>query len=428
MKFFIDIAFDSLKKHGEELCGDMVEVIRMEECTIIVLADGLGSGVKANILSTLTSKIAITMLKEGADIYETVDTIVNTLPVCNIRNIAYSTFTIIKIYNDGNTYIAEYDNPSFFMFRNNKSLSITKKDIVINEKKVKESNFVLRPGDVFTVVSDGVIHAGLGEILNLGWSWENVNDYLERNILNKRTAQNITNDLISVCWDLYGRKPGDDTTVVTIKIIEHKYVTLFTGPPKDKEKDNYVVNQFITSFGKKVICGGTTANIVERELNRKLQVNLDFISKDIPPTATMEGIDLITEGVLTLSKTVEKIKSYTKSFSEHNEAYNAIAYNSLNNNQGAYDNDSEYNFDETYDSSINIIDFAYDLDGTDGVSRLCKLLIEECTHLTLWVGTTINPAHQNPNLPIDLSIKLKLIDDLCELLRKLGKTVKINYL
>lgn len=390
MDLFIDVVYDSLLKKDEELCGDRVEIIRLEDSTIIVMADGLGSGVKANILASLTAKIASTMLKEGADIYETVDTIVNTLPVCKVREIAYCTFTIMKIYNDGRAYIAEYDNPPYFLIRNNEGLEINKKESIINEKKVVESEFILKEGDVLTVVSDGCIHAGIGNILNLGWSWDNVQNYLIRNSQFRRSAKNIEKDLIQVCWDLYGGQPGDDTTIVCVKARKPEVIDLFTGPPKDERNDSYIIKEFMKGTGKKIICGGTTSNIASRELGRPLKVNLDFYDKDVPPTATMEGIDLVTEGVLTLSKAIEKLSNYDASFAER--------------------------------------DNYYDLEGQDGASRLVKMLIEDCTHFNLWVGKAINPAHQNPNFPIDLSIKLKLVDQLVEHMKKLGKYVSINYI
>jgi hypothetical protein len=389
MGLFIDVSYDNLIKKDEELCGDRVDIIRLQDSTIIVLADGLGSGVKANILASLTAKIASTMLKEGADIYETVDTIVNTLPVCKVRNIAYCTFTLIKIYNDGRAYIAEYDNPPFFLIRGNKGIKIDKKESIINEKKVYESQFTMREGDVLTVVSDGCIHAGIGNILNLGWNWDNVQNYLIRNIQCRRSAKNIAKDLIQVCWDLYGGKPGDDTTALCIKARKPEFIDIFTGPPADADHDSYVIKEFMKGTGKKIICGGTTSNIASRELGRELKVNLDFFDKDVPPTATMEGIDLVTEGILTLSKAVEKLKSYEANFSQQ-------------------------------ESSC-------DLEGLDGASRLVKMLIEDCTHINLWVGKAINSAHQNPNFSIDFSIKLKIVDQLVECMEKLGKYVNVNY-
>ncbi|MEK6266234.1 MAG: hypothetical protein N2B06_15915 [Clostridium sp.] len=141
--------------------------------------------------------------------------------------------------------------------------------------------------------------------------------------------------------------------------------------------------------GKKIICGGTTSNIASRELGRELKVNLDFFDKDVPPTASLEGIDLVTEGVLTLSKAVEKLKSYEANFSQQEPSCN--------------------------------------LQGLDGASRLVKMLIEDCTHINLWVGKAINSAHQNPNFSIDFSIKLKIVDQLVECMEKLGKHINVNY-
>lgn len=390
MKYFIDIAYDSINKYGEELCGDNVEVVKNHNSAIVVLADGLGSGVKANILATLTSKIAATMLKEGASINETVDTIVHTLPVCNIRKLAYSTFTIIKVKDNGEVYVAEYDNPPFFLIKDKKVLHVEKRNTVINGKVVKESNFKLNEGDSLTVVSDGVIHAGVGGILNLGWRWENVAEYLEKISTRKKCSKNISKDLITVCKNFYLNKPGDDTTAVTVKIREPEIIDLFTGPPEDKNMDSWVVSKLMEGKGKKIVCGGTAANIVARELNEKLIVNMDYINPEVPPTATIKGIDLVTEGVLTLSKAVEIMKKYIDNFSKD--------------------------------------DIIYELKDEDGASLLAKTLVEDCTHLNLWVGKAINPAHQNPDMPVNLSIKLKVVNELAKLMVNLGKKVKLTYI
>ncbi len=390
MKYFIDIAYDNLNKHGEELCGDNVVIVKNDNSAIVVLADGLGSGVKANILATLTSKIAATMLKEGASINETVDTIVHTLPVCNIRKLAYSTFTIIKIKDTGEVYVAEYDNPPFFLFKNNKICKVEKKDTIINGKVVRESNFKINEKDSLTVVSDGIVHAGVGGVLNLGWRWTNIAEYLEKTCIKRKCSKNISKDLVTVCKVLYENKPGDDATAVTVKIRKPEIIDLFTGPPVDKSKDSWVVEKLKHGKGKKIVCGGTAATIVARELDEELIVDINYIDKEVPPIAKLKGIDLVTEGVLTLSKAIEKIKIYN-------------------------DNSSK-NY---------MIDI---LEGKDGASLLAKTLVEDCTHLNLWVGRAMNPAHQNPDMPPDLSIKLKVVNELVKQMDKLGKKIKLTII
>lgn len=386
-EYFIDISHETLPKFGEELKGDIVRVERLDDCSIVVMSDGLGSGVKANILSTLTSSIAITMLKEGADIYETLDTIANTLPVCKVREVAYSTFTFLKIYKDGRVYCAEYDNPELIILRNGTFVEIEKNILTINGKKIKESHFKLEENDALITISDGVVHAGLGERLNLGWQWEDIKKYLEKSSPIMDSAKDLTKDLIETCWSLYFGHPGDDTTVVSIKLKRPRVVNLFTGPPKDKSKDSEIIKSFMDAKGLKVVCGGTAANIVERELNKKIKVHLDYLNPDVPPIATIEGIDLVTEGVLTLSKTLDKLKLYEKSF------------------------------DENCDKGK--------LKMKNASCDLFKVLVN-CTHLTLWMGTAINEAHQNVDFPAELSIKLRIVDDICTIMRALGKVVVIN--
>lgn len=390
MNYFIDVAYNSINKNGEELCGDKVEIIKTPEGVIIVMADGLGSGVKANILATLTSKIAGTMLKEGLSLYETVDTIAHTLPVCSVRQLAYSTFTIIKVLKDGSVHAIEYDNPAYFLIKNNFINIPEKKEIIIKDKLIKESHFSLDYNDSLTIVSDGAIHAGVGAILNLGWQWDNVADYLETLASTENCSANITKDLIQTCQKLYAGKPGDDTTVVTVTLRKPELVTIFTGPPKKTENDKQAIEKLKSSIGKKVICGGTAANIAARELDEKIIVDLEYYDPSIPPTATINGIDLVTEGVLTLSKACEKIKAYLNSSLEDKISLN--------------------------------------LDGKDGASRLARLLIEDCTHLKLIVGKAINPAHQNPDFPSDLSIKVKVVEALIRILKDLGKEVEIEYI
>lgn len=387
MDFFADVAVDSINKHQEELCGDKVEVLRTPDSTIVVLADGLGSGVKANILATLTTKIAATMLREGADIYETVDTIVKTLPVCRVRELAYATFVIAKIKSNREVYLAEYDNPPVFCFREGRPWEPPRKTVAIAGKTIRESQFTLREGDALVMVSDGVIHAGVGGVLNLGWQWSQVRDFLGRKV-GQKSAKLISKDLIEACSCLYMDKPGDDTTVATVKIRAPEIVNLFTGPPEDERVDGWVIRELMEAEGKRVICGGTAANIAARELGKEIVVDYASMSPEIPPVGRLPGFDLVTEGVLTLRRTVEILKGFLQ------KTDNQIAK----------------------------------LKAGDGATRLARLLLEDCTTLTLWVGQAINPAHQNPDLPIDLSIKMQEVRRLADVMERLGKEVAFRHL
>lgn len=389
MNFYVDAFYESLNKYKEELCGDMVEISRNDNSVIIVLADGLGSGVKASILATLTSKIIGTMLKEGCNVEEAVETITHTLPICNVRKLAYSTFTILQIFKNGEVYLVEFDNPSIFFIREGRLLEIPFEFRVINGRSVRESHFNIGIGDTLVMVSDGVIHAGVGASLNLGWKWENVGEYLLKIIKSNMPARDISYGLIDACDHLYGYRPGDDTTVVTVSIRKPLNVDMMAGPPLDKKDDAKVVESFMTNKGKKVVCGGTTAQIVARELDREIVTTMKYYDEEIPPIAHIEGIDLTTEGVLTLSKTVGIIEDY-------------IAGNARKAG-------------------------VQDLTLKDGANQLARILIDDCTHLRLYIGRAINPAHQNPYLPITLSMKLRLLDELAELMIALGKKVEKYY-
>lgn len=385
MSYFVDFACGSLNKVGEELCGDKVEFFRADSSVIAVLSDGLGSGVKANILATLSSKIAITMLKAGLSIDEVVDTMVQTLPVCQVRKLAYSTLTIVKIDQDDHVYVVEIDNPSLFFIREGEVINVESSDRVINQRKIKESKFKLHEEDTLVLISDGVIHAGVGTILNLGWGWDEVSYFLKSIVNDRMSAREITNLLLDVCSDLYVGNPGDDTTVVSLKVIKPKWATLFAGPPQGREQDHEVIQTLIQSSGKKIVCGGTAANIVAREMGVEVETSFNYLNPSIPPIAMIKGMDLVTEGVLTIKGAVEILKD------------------------------------------VKVKSQSQLLQEKHGAAQLARMLFEDCTHIKLLIGRAINAAHQNPDFPKELSIKLRVLEELEDILIELGKVVEIKY-
>lgn len=390
MSVSIDVAWKSLNKYKEELCGDKVEIVKTKDSDIVVLADGMGSGVKANILSTLTSKILATMLYEGAGIEACVDTIAKTLPICQERKVAYATFSILQIFHNGEAYLVEYDNPDCVFIRDGKIIKYPYETREIEGKKVHEYRFKVQKNDCFVLMSDGVIYAGAGEILDLqGWTWENMAEYTLKCTKETLSASRLAALLSKACDDLYIQKPGDDTTVAVVRVIERRVVNIFTGPPKDKEDDEKLMHEFMHMEGIKVVSGGTSANIAARILNKDIITKVDHANPDVPPMATIEGLDLVTEGVLTLGKTLKLLKRY--------------------------ENDE---FD---------VEFFDELDANNGASKLAKLIIEECTELNLFVGTAMNEAHQNSDLTFDLSMRMNLVEQLKSVSEKMGKKVEVKY-
>lgn len=389
MKVTIDTSYKSLNKHHEELCGDKVEIIKTDTASIIILADGMGSGVKANILATLTSKILGTMLQNGASIEDCVHTVAKTLPVCQTRQVAYSTFSILQIFHNGEAYLVEFDNPSCIFIRNGKLVTIPYSEKIIENKTIREHRFQVELNDCFILMSDGAIHAGVGNTLNFGWTWDSIAKYTLTSIQSTLSSIRLATLLTKACDDLYMQLPGDDTTIAVARIIPEKVLNLFTGPPSEKRLDETLLCDFMQEPAKRIICGGTSANIASRILQRDLITSLHYTDPNLPPIATMEGIDLVTEGVLTLSRALTILKEYSE---------NSIT--------------SSF-FDE--------------LDKENGGSKVARYIIEDCTTLNLFVGRAINAAHQNPNLPYDLSIRMHLVEQLKDTVKSMGKKVYIKY-
>ncbi len=385
-----DIAYCNVNKQGEQLCGDRVEIIRQENGRdIVVLADGMGSGVKANILSTLTSKIISTMMSEGMKLEDCVETIAATLPVCSVRGVAYSTFTILLLNNNEEAEIIQYDNPHVLLMRDGKYVEMPETIMNIGGKEISRSHVTLRENDVFFCFSDGAIHAGVGKSLNFGWQRNDIISFMEPVTASDLgfTAKMLSTILLDECKRLYGGEPGDDTTVCTVKIRRRQPMNLLIGPPSNRDDCDKMMSLFFGKEGKHIVCGGTTSTIAASFLNKPLIPDLTFYDPDIPPTALIEGVDLVTEGVITMSK----VLTYAKDYIGENTLYN----------------------DWTCKK--------------DGASQIARLLFEEATDINFYVGRAVNPAHQNPNLPINFNIKMRLVDELSECLGKMGKRIKVSY-
>ena len=383
-----DIGYKSINHFGEQLCGDHVEVIEQDDdSTVVVLADGLGSGVKASILSTLTSKIISTMMASGLSLEECVSTIAATLPVCSVRGVAYSTFTIIHIKNNEYAEIIQYDNPQVIVLRNNKNYEYARMEMNIGGKKLYRSLIRLEENDIFIAMSDGCPHAGIGLAFNFGWKMQEIIEFLEIMSQSGLTAKNLSTLLVEECDKLYGHKPGDDTTACVIKIRKREPMNILFGPPANRDDNDRMMSLFFSKIGKHIVCGGTTSSIAARYLGKKVEATLSFENSDIPPIAKIEGVDLVTEGVITINRVLE----YAKDYLGENSMYEHWNYK------------------------------------RDGASLICRLLFEEATDINFFVGRAINPAHQNPDLPINFNIKMNLVEELTKCLRQMGKKIKVSY-
>lgn len=383
-----DIGFKSVNKKGEQLCGDHIEIVdQNENSLVLVLADGLGSGVKACILSTLTSKIISTMIANNLSVEECVSTIAATLPVCEKRGVAYSTFTIIRITNNSEAEIIQYDNPHVIMLRGGENFEYPRTSMEIGGKTIYKSKLQLEKNDVFIAMSDGAIYAGVGKTLNFGWQRDSIIDFMVGNYDKKMSAKGISQLLLDECNDLYGGEPGDDTTVAAVKIRQRIPVSLMIGPPSNPGDLKKMQTLFFAKEGKHIVCGGTTSKLAADYLGKPVVPCLDYFDPEIPPIAKIEGIDLVTEGVVTMTKVLEYADSY------------------LN-------------------GSISISDLSMK---KDGASRIAQMLFEEATDISFYVGRAVNPAHQNPALPINFNVKMQLIDEVSKKLKAMGKNISVSY-
>ena len=383
-----EIGYKSVNHYGEQLCGDHVDIVEQgENSTVIVLADGLGSGVKASILSTLTSKIISTMMAEGLSLEDCVETIAATLPICSQRGVAYSTFTIIHLIDNQTADLIQYDNPQVILIRDGKNYDYHKSEMNIGGKKIYRSSISLCENDVLVAMSDGCPHAGIGIEYNFGWKREDIIEFLEPLALVGYTAKTLSTVLVDECYKLYDKKPGDDATACVVRVRKRQPMNILFGPPSNRDDCDRMMSLFFSKEGKHIVCGGTTSSIAAKYLHKPLKASLNFERSDIPPIAEIDGVDLVTEGVIT----VNRVLTYAKDYLSENKLYEQWGFK------------------------------------RDGASLISRMLFEEATDINFYVGRAVNPAHQNPDLPINFNIKMNLVEELSACLKQMGKRIKVSY-
>lgn len=386
-EYWADIGYLSVNHYGEELCGDKVEIAGNDSEKVIVLADGLGSGVRANILATLTSKLLSTMLAQGISLEECIQTLACTLPVNKASGVAYSTFTVILLAENKTAKVIEFDNPQLILFRQGESQDLARVKMKIGGKDIYRSEIDLQENDILLVTSDGVPYAGSGVSYNFGWQRDDIISYLGPITLANYSAKCLATILIEKVKELYLAKPGDDATALVVRLCPRQAVNLLVGPPDDRDDCQRMLNLFFGHGGKHIIAGGTTSKIVADYLGEKLIVKVDYSDPNIPPTASLEGVDLVTEGVITLAQVVKYLEDY------------------LADNK----------------------DFPIWSEQKDGASLMTEMLVAQASDITIYAGKAVNPGQQDKDSPLNFEHKMELVKKLADNLTKMGKQVVVTY-
>jgi hypothetical protein len=389
---FIEIGTYMVAKHGQHIAGDVFlsRKFREEDRVVSLLSDGLGSGVKANVLATLTATMALRYsASDCMDVMRSAETIMNTLPICSVRKISYSTFTIVDIDTLGNATVIEHGNPQFVVLRPGDEIEIqrsTHHPTNWQDRVVTKSVFRAALGDRIVVFSDGVTQAGTGEMATpLGWGREQVEEFI-RDCVRRRSrasAGELAREIVERALQFDRGMAKDDISCAVIYFRTPRKMLVATGPPFSEENDSELANAVERFEGRKAICGGTTASIVGRLLDLDVEMELNQpLDPEIPPVAKMSGVDLVTEGTLTLGEVARVLE----------------------------------------------VGLPVDKMRPNAARRLLYMLMDS-DDVEFMVGTRINEAHQDPNIPVELDLRRNIVRRIAtQLDQRYLKQTSIRYL
>ena len=381
-RYVIEVDSYQARKYRHDACGDVFHRLNAEGGRVVsVLADGLGSGIKASVLANLTATMAARYVAGDVDLTRAARIIMETLPVCSVRQIAYSTFTIVDMDPHGTVRVVEFDNPPCVVLRHGRWLDLPRERVELalssgRPAVIHHSTFQAQPGDRIVVFSDGVSQSGMGQpAMPLGWDQKPVREFLQDQLARNPSlgARALSRALVHKALALDGMKAKDDITCGVISYRKPRELLLLTGPPVHRERDRQIAEMARDFEGRKVVCGGTTANLVARELGLTLDMSLRDLDPEVPPMCSLRGFDLVTEGAITLATTARMLEEGTN----------------------------------------------LELVRPNAASCLASILLDsDVIHVV--AGTKINEALQDPNLPAELDIRRNI-------LRRLQRVLTTRY-
>ena len=388
---FIEVDSCQQAKQGQLISGDVFlsQKVKLEDRVVSVLSDGLGSGVKASVLATMTATMALKFAASAMDMRRSAEIIMDTLPICSVRKISYSTFTVVDMTSTGETRIIEHGNPPFLLIRPEGELVIQKTEVRPKrwqDRLINFSSFEVQREDRIIFFSDGITQAGMGEFRTpLGWGLENVDKFVREQIRWDPyiSARELSRLLVAQAVEIDGLGAKDDITCAVVYFRSPRKLLVMTGAPFNRAHDQDLAKMAERTSGRKVICGGTTANIISRLLGRAIKIDMrQQLDPKVPPSARMEGFELVTEGTLTLGEVAR------------------------------------------------LLEEGFDPEGmkSNAAVRLANMLLDSDI-VKFAVGTRINEAHQDPNIPVELDLRRNIVKRIAQLLEsKHMKRVIIQYL
>ena len=389
---FVEMESFQFTKTGQAACGDDIQIkaIKSENRYLAVLSDGLGSGVKAHVLANMTTTMALRYLESNMDPLLYVETIMDSLPVCEVRRISYSTFSMVDLRLGGITRVIEMGNPQYIQLRGNREVAPLKHQVIVSkrwpDRQVDCYELKMEPGDRLIISSDGVTQSGLGEgpRYKFGWRRSGELEYAQQRVIDNPdiSSQALARSIAYQAYNISRNVCRDDITCTVIYVRKPRVMRLLTGPPYYKEHDREYAERADLGEEHTIVCGGTSANILERAFNKKVEINLAHlkVGDKLPPPGKLAGIALATEGILTLTRVCRALEE---------------------------------------DEPLDTLPLA--------AKKIIEMMMQH-DRIEFVVGTKVNEAHQDPNLPQDLELRRGVIRRISTALsQKFRKETEINF-